>query len=327
MSSSDLSLHTISFQDTLRSKPIRENFTDIQNEHNLLRHEFYASVASTATEITNARDFYPSLVERERGVAKGNFNSWVDGLAVGPDTEDWCVTVDPGEAIVNGVGCYNENGIDPLILNEGMPAGRSVAAIVINSDNSISCVNGGNKYKGEYPTIAQTQKLLAYVQLDDAIPAMTAGMIEDRRQDRQITVSKLKYAGYHNILRSPAAAYAPVKEFYLNWDIDDLHHVNATYNTGGSLEKVRVRGVEPGVKSMIVKHPRKGSTDLCFLSATLHFWHINHTGYTTSGTTMKYHLATGGTAGTHEKHTVFQLFTHDSVNVFVAQNPFHKVTI
>ncbi len=49
MSSSDLNLNSVGFQNQLRSKPVRENFTDIENNFNALRAEVYASIASTAS--------------------------------------------------------------------------------------------------------------------------------------------------------------------------------------------------------------------------------------------------------------------------------------
>jgi hypothetical protein len=322
MSSSDLDLHVISFQNPMRSKPVRENFTDIENNFNLLRHEVYASIAATTSEVTAARDYYPSLQERERGVAKGNFNSWVTGLQVHGENGDFSVSVDPGEAIVNGVGCYS-NGTTSLEIDIDEFGPDNIYAVVINSDNSLSMLQGGSMYAGQYPSIAQTQKLLAYIHITDTASEVTDGHIEDRRQDRDVTISKLKYAGYHQVRRSPNVNYAPLKECYLNWNIDDLHHMNATYNTGGTVEKVHFRGVEPGVKTLIVNHPKTGSTDLSFLSSTLSFWHINMDDHT-HGTAKTYHLAT---AASFNKYTVFQLFTHDGLNVFVAQNPFYKVTI
>ena len=59
--SADLSLAKPQFQDPLRSKIIREGLTSIENNFNSLRDEFATSVASTASEVTNARDNYTTV--------------------------------------------------------------------------------------------------------------------------------------------------------------------------------------------------------------------------------------------------------------------------
>jgi hypothetical protein len=135
--SSDLNLNYVGYQNRLRSKPIAENFTDIQNQFNLLRAEVYASISATASEVTTARGSYDSLDENINARA---FNGY--GIATG------------GEVTINGTGIDYSGGAGICHGGEGVEFNgyhfkpsystttERVDMVVVNNDGSTSVIEG-----------------------------------------------------------------------------------------------------------------------------------------------------------------------------------------
>jgi hypothetical protein len=155
MSSTNLDLKSITYQDQLRSKPVRENFTDVQNNFNALRTEVYASIASTAAEVVSARDGFSNLSDNINvrsvygaGIATG-------GLVTAAGTPNNTVLITGGSGIVpNGAGVDWNAATSNTIAAVTKP--RYVVA-VINSDNSLALELGGTADDPILPTLAKTQ--------------------------------------------------------------------------------------------------------------------------------------------------------------------------
>lgn len=170
MASTDLNLKSILFQDTLRSKPVRENFIDIQNNYNALRSEVYASIASTASEVVSARDGFDNLSD--------NINArkiWGGGVATGgivtaQGTPGNTVYISTGAAICpNGVGVEWGGASSNTIAVITKP--RYLVA-VINSDDTLSLELGGTADDPILPVLGRTQRALGIVYQNTASPAV-----------------------------------------------------------------------------------------------------------------------------------------------------------
>jgi hypothetical protein len=179
MASSDINLNNIGFQSQLRDKPVQQNFSDIQNNFNALRAEVYASIASTASEVTSARDNFGNLTDNihirrvyNDGVATG-------GIITAQGTPDNTVRVSAGEAVVNGVGCDWSSATSGTVAAVTVASRKIVAAV--NSDKTISLELGATG-TSNLPTISSTQRPLAIISQDTASPAVfESGDILDAR--------------------------------------------------------------------------------------------------------------------------------------------------
>jgi len=180
--SSDLNLNSISYQNQLRSKPIRENFTDIQNEFNDLRSEVYASIASTASEVTSARDNFSNLSDNlhiRKINPAGVFNT--GGRVYAQGTPDNTVRITSGSGICpNGVGVNWTSATSDTIAAVDKP--RFIVAVV-NSDNSLSLELGSTSDDPILPSLAKTQLPLAIIYQNTAgTVAVTNAYINDARR-------------------------------------------------------------------------------------------------------------------------------------------------
>jgi hypothetical protein len=178
MASKDLDLNVISFQSALRSKPIREDFTDIQNNFNLLRGEVNAGIASTASEVTSARDNYDNLTDNIN--ARTVWGNRINGTASYQVTNDsgLTVAVNSGAGIVNGIGVLHGASATASVSSPAASNNRW-DVVVVNSDNTRSIVTGtettGTATK---PGVAQTQMVLARWHIYDTTGTVS---IEDLR--------------------------------------------------------------------------------------------------------------------------------------------------
>jgi hypothetical protein len=170
MASQDLNLNSILFQNQLRSKPIRENFTDIQNNFNALRAEVNAGIASTASEVTSARDGYDTLSK--------NINArqvWGGGVATGgvvlaQGTPNNTVYVNTGAGICpNGVGVEWDGASSNTVAAVTKP--RYIVAVV-NSDNTLSLELGATADDPFLPPLTNTQRALGIIYQGTASPAV-----------------------------------------------------------------------------------------------------------------------------------------------------------
>lgn len=153
-----VSLNQILFQSDVVSKPVRDNFTDIENALNVQRDDFNAAVGAltSSSEVVTARDYHGALADRIRSGGKATGNLLVYGGVIDQQlTPDMTVQISAGEAIVNGVGCkwntMNSGVITPPV------SGIRLDYIVINSNNVPSIVLGTAAADPEFPTVASSQ--------------------------------------------------------------------------------------------------------------------------------------------------------------------------
>jgi len=180
--SSNLSLNNVGFQNNLRSKPVRENFTDIENNFNSLRSEVYASIASTAAEVVNARHEFSALTDNVsirrvygNGVATG-------GLALESNPADDTFTISAGEGI-----CPNGIGVDwssEVVIGISAVSKPRYMVAVVNSDNSVSVELGATSDDPILPVLSSTQQPLSIIYQDTASPPVfaSANMVDARYQ-------------------------------------------------------------------------------------------------------------------------------------------------
>jgi len=179
--STDLTLKSIEFQSNLRSKPIRENFTDIQNNFNLLRSEFATSVSATASEVTNARDNLSALDDNIHLRSQNGSYMNTGGIVTAQGTPDATIRVSAGSGMVDGIGVSSLSATSAAIVSPTIVR-RDVVAI--NSDNSLTVELGNDSVDAILPTLSSTQRPLAMI-LQDAFNPLTiaaADITEIRRQ-------------------------------------------------------------------------------------------------------------------------------------------------
>jgi hypothetical protein len=180
MASADLNLNNIGFQNRLRSKPIRENFTDIENNYNALRAEVNAGIASTASEVTSGRDNYDTLVgniNARRAIGSGLYS----GGLVSATSHNY-VYISTGAGITpNGVGVSFDGAISNTIPVVTKP--RYIVAVA-NSDNSLSLELGATGDDPTLPAITNTQRALGiiYQGTADPITFSNSNISDARRQ-------------------------------------------------------------------------------------------------------------------------------------------------
>lgn len=154
-------LNQITFQSSLRSKPVRENFTDTENALNDLQSQINALATPPAgTEVTNARDNHTVLRDRLRSESMINGNVLISGGVVSDQTvPDMTVHIAAGEAIVDGVACkwaaQDSGTITAPVSNTRLDY------VVVNSDNSISIVAGTPGASPVFPAVASSQLVVA----------------------------------------------------------------------------------------------------------------------------------------------------------------------
>lgn len=185
MASTDLDLNQINFQTQLRSKPVKENFTDIQTNFNALRAEFQAGVASTAAEVVNARDNMTALQDNIH--LREVYGKRVrNGLLVSAQgTPDMTVQVATGAGIAGGVGVHLTAAQNSATIATASSGKLRQDAVVIGNDNNLTIVSGpeynATASNAQYPNIASTQLLLAHVRVGNTTSTLGADDISDRR--------------------------------------------------------------------------------------------------------------------------------------------------
>ena len=198
MSSSDLDLNVVSYQDNLRSKPVRENFTDIENEFNALRSEVYASIASTASEVTSARDNFTTLTNNihERKL----YGNRVDGTgAYKVSVSNLVITITSGSGIVNGVGVRHSASATASVTVPSASNSR-YDIVVLNTDNTRTIVTGTETTgTAVIPTSAVTQMPVARWHIFDTTSTLSPVDIRykgiDPFQDEQYMDIHFTYSG------------------------------------------------------------------------------------------------------------------------------------
>ena len=198
MSSSNLDLNVINYQDNLRSKPVRENFTDIENEFNAFRAEVYASIASTASEVTSARDNFTALTNNihERKL----YGNRVDGTgAYAVSISNLTVTISAGSGLVNGVGVYHASSATASVTVPSASNSR-YDIVVLNTDNTRTIVTGTETTgTAVIPTSAVTQMPVARWHIFDTTSTLAPTDLRykgiDPFQDEEYMDAHFTYSG------------------------------------------------------------------------------------------------------------------------------------
>lgn len=169
-----LNLKQVIFQSALRSRPVRDNFTEIQNAVNDQQEQIDLMLTPPAgSEVTNARDYYSVLRDRIRASGLAGGNKLVSGGVVSEQgTPDMTVAVSAGTAIVNGIGC-TWAGASSGTITAPTAGNNRYDVVVINSDNTLSIVAGTESATPIAPAITASQKALALIYLTDATTEIT----------------------------------------------------------------------------------------------------------------------------------------------------------
>jgi hypothetical protein len=141
MSSNNLNLNVINYQNNLRSKPVRNNFTNIQTEFNALKAEVDAGIASTASEVVSARDNFSTLQNNinERGIYPNGISATA-GYEV-TNVSGLTVRVALGQGIVNGRGVFHNTSATASVSNPSAGQNR-YDVLHINIDNTRTITAG-----------------------------------------------------------------------------------------------------------------------------------------------------------------------------------------
>jgi microcystin-dependent protein len=168
--SNDLNLNSIIYQSALRSKPIRENFTDIQNNFNLLRAEVYASIASTASEVVSARGGFSALIDNINVRSIYGYGVNTGGVITQSGTPNNTVLFSAGNGICpDGSGVSWLGGTSATI---GVVTKPRYGVAVINNDSSFAIEWGATATSPSVPLTSSSQLPLASIYQNTTSPVI-----------------------------------------------------------------------------------------------------------------------------------------------------------
>jgi len=175
-----LSMRNIGFKDVLRSKPVRLNFSEIESEFNALRAEVQASLASTAGEVTAARDNHASLSDNihERRIYE---NGIYGTAAFGAAALHLTMSIYPGTGIVNGVGVDVSSTVTATAASPAAGKKR-LDLVVIDTNNDIGILEGAEVAAAsayQYPAVSNTEEVLHMYRIYDTTSTV---VLNDERQ-------------------------------------------------------------------------------------------------------------------------------------------------
>lgn len=166
-----LTLKQLAYQAQIRTKPLRENFDDIENAVNNLQAQVDAiSTAASGSELVEARDYHASIRARLRSESKIPGNCVITGLLVSTGA-GMTVSVALGEAIVDGIACVRTGATSSATITA--PATKRYDVVVINSDNSLSVVAGNDSEDPFLPTVSSSQRALGILRLTSSTVSIT----------------------------------------------------------------------------------------------------------------------------------------------------------
>lgn len=187
MSSNNLDLDSILYQDQLRSKPVEDNFQSIESNFNALRSEVYAGIASTASEVTSARANMDSLTEniKLRKVYGNRVINDTSFSVAALNTAAMFVQIATGSGIVDGVGVtLTTAAVTSATINTAASGKHRLDAVVIDINNDAYIKEGAEVSTSsavEYPTILNTELILAHYTVGNTTAAITDAMLTDDR--------------------------------------------------------------------------------------------------------------------------------------------------
>jgi len=233
MASSDLNLNSITFQSQLRDKPVRENFTDIQSEFNSLRSEFQVAVASTATEVTNARDNFGALqdnlhIRRVYGERVANPTDYQVSVVSG-----LTVQIGTGSGLVNGVGVSHATTATASV--SAPVSGSRYDIVSVNTDNTRSIIQGtATTGTPQAPTLADTQMPITKWVINATTATLGSNHITDLRTATINPFQDFEYYDYsYNYTGSQITSVAVTDRK------GDTHTFTYTYS-GGKISTIAV---------------------------------------------------------------------------------------
>ncbi len=237
MASSDLNLNDIGFQSRLRAKTVQENFKDIENNYNALRSEVNVAIASTASEITSARDNFGNLSDNihARIVYQGDWNT--GGVISAQGTPDNTVRVTAGSGIVGGVGADWVSGTSATLASP-LTANRLDVA-VFNTDNTISVALGNTGTDPVLPVIGNTQRPLYLISQDTAAPLTIAtGDLTDIRGQGAWVKNHYFWSiqGAINSISEGAIIVKPGR-YFEELDLSGKSNISIIFNNGAILNR------------------------------------------------------------------------------------------
>ena len=241
------------FQGQLRSKVVRTAIQEIKDGHNELVNEFNVAVASTASEVTNARDNFTTLQENVR------IRRFGDGIGTGGEVSGAgtaVVTYTAGEGVIaNGAGVEFSAGTSGSIAT----ATNRWDIISVNSDNSVSISAGTDTATDVLPSISNTKRPLAIIHVTDTSgPTIAQSDIFDARQQGAYFDNKWYFDPQDAIDAVPDATGGHVRvgagNYYQEIDLSGKNNLTfesdggANYNrpndTGYALKSINATGSE-----------------------------------------------------------------------------------
>jgi hypothetical protein len=150
----------ITRQSDVRSKPLRNNFTNFFNKINEIIDEIAAiAIGTTNAETTAARPYHTSLKNRLDSIGSGNFNYIKSGGVVSINAGDsQKVDIIETQAKVNGID------VKAVAATSGTIAFTSANTrydiVAIKSDSTFEVITGAESADPVLPAVATTQKAL-----------------------------------------------------------------------------------------------------------------------------------------------------------------------
>jgi hypothetical protein len=172
----------ITRQSDVVSKPIRENFNEIQTAINDNQTQISAlSTAASGAEVSGARPYHTDLKSRLDSIRNGQYPYVKSGFAV-TESSPAAMTVDvaAGEASVNGVDVRKSTSSTSGTITAPTTNNR-FDVVVISSDNTISVVTGSESATPVLPVISASQKALGIIALTPSTTSITNSIITDAR--------------------------------------------------------------------------------------------------------------------------------------------------
>jgi hypothetical protein len=186
MASNDLDLNVLSYQDNLRTKPVRENFQNIETEFNALRGEVNAGIASTASEVTSARHNMDTLSDNIelRKVWKNRIVQDDDLQVSAIGTPIMAVSIGTGAGIVEGNGVQLTAAVTSATIATAASGKHRLDAVVIDKTNSAFIKEGAEVSTSSavvYPEILSSEMILAHFNVNNTTTSITTAQIIDDR--------------------------------------------------------------------------------------------------------------------------------------------------
>jgi hypothetical protein len=171
----------IARQSDLTSKPLRDNFNNIQTAINDNQTQISAlSTAASGAEVSGARPYHTDLKQRLDSINNGQHPYIKSGGNVNQSNPvAMTVTVVMGEANVNGVDCKWINQTSGTITAPS--TNNRYDVVVIDTTNSISIVTGSESTTPVFPILSSNQMALGYILLTPSHTTITNSDLTDAR--------------------------------------------------------------------------------------------------------------------------------------------------